>query len=366
MLIKYRPNRCFGFSLIELMVGLVLGLLTTGVVMTIFVSNHNVFRTDDGITRVQENAKFIQEFIVKNIRMSGFRGCLSKQQTSLVNTLNMATNLAFNFSQGIEGVDNIPNTLPANILAYITAAEPRPLVGTDMLFMRGPIGTSVNLSQNNSDSSVFTEIVPNKISTPCNSGGRISDLCFGDIVMISDCKKSRMFQINSMDIVSGAGSTQTLSIGHSIGGTISPGNLVGAWSPASNKQDSFNSGSEVIPYQTQALYVATNPITNQNALYRKINNQVAQVLVDSVRDLQISYGIDTNADRQVDSYVTAASVSNWGNVVSVRIALLLFSSEDGILNSHQTINFNNATVLMPDTRWYLPVTITATLRNRIS
>ena len=366
MSIKCRLNKHLGLSLIELMIGLVLGLLTAGIVMTIFVSNHAVFRTDDGISRVQDNARFIQGYIVKTIRMSGFRGCLSKQQVPLVNTLNMSSNLAFNFTQGIEGIDNISNTLPANISEYIGTTEPRPLVGTDVLIIRGPVGPIVGISQNNTNDSVFVDVVQNETSTACEIGTRVSNLCVSDIVMLSDCKKSRIFQISSMDIVSGAGSTQTLSLGHSIGGTIVPGNSVGAWSPSVNKQDNFGSGSEIIRYQTLALYVAVNPVSNQNSLYSKVNNRPSQVLVDFVRDFQVSYGVDTNADRQVDDYVSASSVSNWNNVLSVRIALLLFSGENGLLNSPQTVKFNNASVLMSDTRWYLPLTITASLRNRIS
>ena len=354
-----------GFSLVELMIGLVLGLMTTGLIIFIFISNHNVFRTDTSISRVQEDARFAQEYISKIIRMAGFHGCLSKQSIPINNTLKMSTSLPYKFNVGVEGYDNIGSTLPSDLAALISGSDPIPVQGTDIFIIRSPIGEALNVPQTNNESNVFVEIRDNARGTVCPSGQRISDVCAGSFIMLSDCKKAKVFQVSDVSVVSGSNSTQVLSIGHSTGALI-PGNAVGDWSPMLNKYDRFDSGSEISEYRTQTFYVGVDPQTNQRALFIKINNQPAEVFLDQVRDVQVNYGVDQNLDRQVDGYALASGISNWNTVVSVRVELLLYSNEDNVVSVPQTIIYNGTSISMPDLRWYLPVTIVSTLRNRTS
>lgn len=354
-----------GFSLVELMIGMVLGLITTSVVIFIFLSNHNISRTDTSISRVQEDARFIQSYLSKFIRMAGYRGCLSKQSIPVNTTLKMATTLAYKFTVGIEGYDNVNSPLPSDVTSLLAATDPVPVAGTDILILRGPVAESVSVPQANDNSYVYAGINANKMGSSCAIGNRISDLCVGSLIMLSDCKKAKVFQVTDMNVVSGANATQVLSIGHATG-TLSPGNAFGDWSPMINKLDSFGPGSEIYEYQTQTFYIGIDPKTAQRSLYVKINNLPAEVLVDYVRDMQVSYGIDQNMNRQVDSYAVAASVTNWNSVISVRVEFLLYSADDNVVNAPQVISFNGANIIMPDNKWYLPVAVTSTIRNRIS
>lgn len=80
--------------------------------------------------------------------------------------------------------------------------------------------------------------------------------------------------------------------------------------------------------------------------------------------MQIQYGEDTNEDRAADIYRTANQVTNWGNVVSVRIELLLQSVEDGIASQPQTYTFNGNTVTPADRRLRQAFSTVISLRNR--
>lgn len=60
-----------GFSLIELMVALVLGLVLIGGVINIFVTNQQAFRTNENLARLQENARISFELTAREIRQAG-------------------------------------------------------------------------------------------------------------------------------------------------------------------------------------------------------------------------------------------------------------------------------------------------------
>lgn len=60
-----------GFSLIELMIGLVLGLFITTVAITYLVASSKAFRIQDDDGRLQENARFALDILTKNVRMAG-------------------------------------------------------------------------------------------------------------------------------------------------------------------------------------------------------------------------------------------------------------------------------------------------------
>lgn len=48
-------------------------------------------------------------------------------------------------------------------------------------------------------------------------------------------------------------------------------------------------------------------------------------IAEGVENLQVLYGVDNDADNQVDQYVNAANVGSWGRVLSVQLAILVRS-----------------------------------------
>ena len=73
-----------GFSLVELMVALVLGLVIVGGVINIFLSNQQAFRTNDQLGRLQENARISFEQMAREIRQAGGNACGVAGNPSLV------------------------------------------------------------------------------------------------------------------------------------------------------------------------------------------------------------------------------------------------------------------------------------------
>jgi len=65
-------SRQRGFSLTELMVAVVVGLVLTIVVSQVFLGNKDAFRTQDDASRIAENARFIQLVLNRTIRNTGY------------------------------------------------------------------------------------------------------------------------------------------------------------------------------------------------------------------------------------------------------------------------------------------------------
>ena len=68
-------RRSAGFSLIELMIALVLGLMVLGAAFVMFQSNQNSFRANEGLNRIQESARVAFEVMSQDIRSAGGSAC---------------------------------------------------------------------------------------------------------------------------------------------------------------------------------------------------------------------------------------------------------------------------------------------------
>jgi type IV pilus assembly protein PilW len=126
--------------------------------------------------------------------------------------------------------------------------------------------------------------------------------------------------------------------------------------------DSGLNGSDTVTllWQSNTCDVATAIVTTiysiqagasgGPALFRSVGG-VDQELVEGIQDLQILYGEDTDDDFVADYYVSAASVSDMAQAISVRIRLVV-----------RTLESNLATDGGRITRDFVS---TITLRNRI-
>jgi type IV pilus assembly protein PilW len=69
-----------GFSLIELMVAMVLGLIVLGAAIAVFQSNQRSYRSNEGLNRVQEGARVAYEMMSRDIRSAGTSACTDEGQ----------------------------------------------------------------------------------------------------------------------------------------------------------------------------------------------------------------------------------------------------------------------------------------------
>lgn len=79
--------------------------------------------------------------------------------------------------------------------------------------------------------------------------------------------------------------------------------------------------------------------------------------------MQVEYGEDLNGDWTADIYRSADLVTNWQSVVSVRISLLMQTTENNIASQPQPYTFNGTTVTPTDRRLRQAFTTVVALRN---
>ncbi len=311
-------TRQSGMSLVELMVGLALGLLLMAGVMQVFLSSKQTYRFQDAQSQIQENGRFAMDTLESRLRMAGYAGCYGDFSSGVENMLNNPANFAWNISNPVQGFDNVAAT---DNLGGITGF----IAGSDVLVIRGMSnGVLVN---SNPDNLEFTVTAANNRFAP------------GEILLVTDCDQASLFQATAVTTASGV-----TTIKHTAGGGMTPGNSAG------NVDNSYGNEAEIGHLQTWMYYLKKSDDNDRPALL--VSSLVSdgttvsldsQELVQNVENLQFVFGVDTDSDRDTDVYQEAAAVTNWGNVVSVRIALLFDSEADNLLSDKQSYSFNATT-----------------------
>ena len=348
-----------GISLVELMISITIGLILMTGVVQLFLSSRATFSTQQALSRVQETGRLAMEFLADEIRMAGYMGCMSRNM-NFTSTLKDQSSFEFSFGDGIEGLDDFDGTVPTGYPAGFTA-----LAGTDVLVVRGASGSGVGVTRNNESGQLF--VVNTGEPASCDTGEKsFSGLCENDILVVSDCSKARVFQATSMQDVSAGG--VEVNIAHA--GTGTPGNDPTSWGGASDKDPNANFGpdSEIIKVNASAYYIDTGT-SGRPSLWRKMNDSTPQELLEGVQDMQLLYGRDTSGDSIPDAYeeadvITAANA--WEDVSSVRVQLLVQSTDDNVLEDAQPYTFNGTTNSTPGDRRLRQVFInTVGIRSRL-
>ncbi|MEQ1557371.1 MAG: PilW family protein [Methyloglobulus sp.] len=332
-----------GYTLIELMLAMLLGIfLITGLVQ-IFISSKQSYRMQESLSRLQESGRFALDFIERDLRMAGFRGCASKSKTMPVNALVNKTAYIYNFSTVIQGYNNVG----ANWADPDGTGITKPLVGgNDVLTIRRAGDDGVQIT------GVANATAPLKLA---RNTVPVLNVC--DVVVAADCETATIFQITSND---------PNSITHTQGGcstTPTGGNAVA-------KLDKKYAEGSLYKFFTTTYFIKLNA-NQQPSLYRRVNANADEELIEGVEQMQVQYGLDTDADtgRNANTYVNANTIltaADWAKVVSVRVSLLVRTIEDNIASETLNYRYNgNNNNVGTDRRIRRVFTTTIALRNKL-
>lgn len=333
-----------GLTLIEVMIAITISLILLAGVMHIFTGSRQTYRVQDNMARLQENGRFAISFLSKDLRMAGYTGCTSKSTTVTV----IATNASASFlNGGLAGYEYA--ALPITLTATDTLTAAMVLPGTDIIHIKGASATGVKMTGN------LTTVNANIQLLTATAGGLFTA---GDILFISDCTNADIFA--ATNVSNGAGTT-----------TIAHANSANT---TNNLSRTYGTDADVMRMENSVYYIAADA-TNNNipTLYRKRMVGAAMVtepLVEGVEDMEILYGEDTDApatpDGSANRYVAADTPGlNMANVVSVRLNLLLRSSENNLATGiKQTYSFNGNSVTATDYRLRRVFSTTIKIRNK--
>lgn len=293
--------RTKGFSLTELMVAMTIGLIVMAAAATILVNSQKNYVTQDSLARLQENARFAMGFLIKDIRRTGYFGCASKEASDpnkIINHLAGPIPPDANYMIPIEGWQSgtaqtwLPSGDPLGVATYGISDAIR----LRSLDPDNPVTLLTDMPRPSAD-----------LKLTVNSG-----YADGDILMITDCKTTEVIQVTN--ITTGNPWDNVVHNTGNVSG-ISPGN-------ASMLNKAYTAGTSVLKVVSTIYYIGTGS-SGQPALFRKKGSAAAQELVEGIENLQVLYGVDdTFGDRVPHKYVTANNVTNWANVVSLRVGIL--------------------------------------------
>lgn len=373
------PRGARGFSLIELLIALVIGLVMMGAFGALYFSGKTATRRLEHLSTMQQSVRTAFEYFANDVHEVATTGCQHGRAAGAA--VYTSTDLANNWAIAIEGYDaasnpvypittststtdwqNSPNgtvaTFPPSIIGAAGLA-----VGSDILFLRTTGTRPLRLRADATGSSVTIENAG--LGGVCaDYTQRVGGFCPGHWALIASCTNAERFRVQ----------------------TVTNNSTSVALTAAAALSTTYTTATtEVFPLQTVMYYVRPGSRAGTMSLYRRIydgddgtppnNVGEEQELIEDVENLQVTYGYDTtlpNADRTVDDYRTANNVADWARVVSVRMSVLLRAREP-IQATEASVaatgSVNGVTVTYPTTgdRYDRRVfTTTVALRNRIA
>lgn len=299
---KIKPaNRQRGISLVEIMIALALSLTLAFALVQLFITNKITYRTEEGISRIQENARYALDRMATDINSSGFLGCMP----SSGNVDNVLSNSSggYNFAAGIEA-NNAGNTITI-----------RRSVGAGRIAMTKPMDSlgisDVELDKTDPDYSLLEQY---------------------QILAISDCTRAAVFMITNDP------STSNGTIQHKAGvtsplGKPNPGqsnsrDYLG--SPAFGAEQSAVAEAFITTFRTYTVANSTaannagkacGTTTPQYCSLWRTDPSGTNELVEGVDSITTLFGIDANNDLVAERFVAASAVTDWNTVIAMRITL---------------------------------------------
>ncbi len=315
-----RPGASRGFSIVELMIALVLGLLVVGSALAIFLSNRQTYSATEGVGRAQENVRLAFELMSRDLRESGSTPCGNSVRT-VSNVLNNPGTHWYDWQNAATGYDGATalGTIP-----FGTAKGNR-IAGTAAVEVHSGTADGQKIASHNDAAGTFTMVSANH--------GFVA----GDIVVACDYKRGAVFQVTGvagkvLTYAAGAGAPGNSSI--DLGGCLETECTPGKYQ--------FQNTAIITRLGASRWYIGANGRTCAGVPCRSLYQQtvqsgagsVAEEIAENVQDLQLSYLLNTNAqfyqNRLVTpaaSYAAAIAAGAWDRVLAIRVAMRFTAPE---------------------------------------
>lgn len=176
-----------GFTLIELMISVALGLILIAGLVTAFLGSNRSSKLNATLTELQESGRFALDTIIRDVRMAGFQGCASISELPAKVRANSApTENYYDDSLRAYAVDTATSWDPMPHATFnIPTDIGTPVPGTHALSVQFGSSTTYQISPMGSTSSAVTVI------------GDDVDIATGDLALISDCNSADIFQVTA-------------------------------------------------------------------------------------------------------------------------------------------------------------------------
>lgn len=337
-----------GFSLIELMIAMVLGLIVSGAAVALFFSNSRTYASTESLGRIQENARTAYELMARDVRESAGNIC-GAAMTNVANVVNdQATNWYADFNGGVRGYEGGTEMLG---LAFGSERAQR-VAGTDAIDLSSVFSDGVTIEEHQPTSAQFKT---NTVNHGLNDG---------DIAMACDANHAAIFQVTNaqpgtnVTVVHNSGTgtpgncTKGLGLpvvcpGSPNGTSYEFGCAFGGTDLTRNCTDPANRWTAILAKLRASRWYIGNDGNGRRSLFQMVRvgtTDRAIEVADGVNDMQLTYLVRGGTD-----YIGAGAVTDWTQVVAVRITLDLVGEALGANTQPLVRDFDH----------------TVTIRNRV-
>jgi type IV pilus assembly protein PilW len=378
-----------GLSLIELMVALTIGLLLSIGIIQIFNASKVSYQLQEGLSRIQENGRFVSQYLQNKLRMAGYMGC--GNDVARAENGGFINHLAYfgadppepelRFQRPIEGF-SFSGSLPADGTPTLgeagdwtpelpDALDGKVVKGSDVLVLRifSEEATPVRTWQRD----------PNRFT--------VRDADFvqqGGLYAVENCGSANLF------VATTASGTNVEAPGDGVNVYRDPSAGGAAWGvdattvnylmPAGNVLNAAVHEAEYL-----AIYVglrddgggATSPALYVQHFASGSTTLTTDELADGIENLQVRFGRDTDNNGTVDEFTTASTIvdgaggsndldARWRQVLSVRVGLLIRGDPRAGVTTSRPYRVTDRQITPPTDRRMRDVyETTIALRNRI-
>jgi type IV pilus assembly protein PilW len=325
-----------GFSLVELMIALTLGLLVTEAIVSMFNASRQTSGTTNAVAAVGDNGRFAMSLVEQAVRSGGYMACnainnlhtvpgagnpTTRQSSVLPGQPATIWPILNNYTQalgGFEAAGSAPGSAlvvapppvaadastadwinPGGLDTLLTKApSPGVVKGSDVLVVRQVLGQTPLL---------FTSAAYNPgaglLSVSMSPSSALATLAAGQNAVLSNCVYSVAFQITA---VSGT----TVSINANLGEEFDPPSLMAL-------------------VDTAVFFIGPGRDGDSSLWVYHDSTGAFLELVPDVENMQVLYGVASTTPSTVTQYVTSnnlpAAATDFNGVVSVKVALLVAS-----------------------------------------
>ncbi len=324
--IALRKAKSCGFSLIEIMVALAIGLFLSLAVTDLFISQKSALLAQTMNARLQDDGRIALEVLSRDLRAAGYFGC-----AGLARTENLQAPPAAALEPIVRGYE------------YEAQASASGLTGatirSDVVDLVGAYGYRAQLK---TPMAAPTAVVVAPVGTEA--------VAAGDAMVVSDCLQGTLFVVTGI----GAQGGEASSISHS-----------GVANTRDGFAQAYGVGSEVARIDRIAYFVGSVGDGADNSglwRYSVAHPNERLLLSKRVADLDLKYATDADDDGLPDAFGGGDAIADWKAVRYVRFELLMKSDKPN-LPVPMNYRFRGVETTAKDSHTYVVVETTVRLRN---
>ena len=318
-----------GFTMVELMVALLLGLLVVAAASSLFLSNKRVYGATEAINRIQENQRGAFEILARDIREAAGNPCMrfTGAYTDQFGVQLKTPDATFwsHFPDGIFGVDGT-GTNPDQITLY------------------------------SANTSVYSVDKLERANDPITVSSATADLSNGQVLMVCNNNYAVVFSASGVTSTgktishtaaancsvnltrpSAGANTCTLVNANPLYCFWLQGNRAKAAADTTACPGGIGDSPAYVAAPTSALWTVENNDRGGTSLFRTVGGTRSEI-AEGVTALNLTYKVGNATD-----YVDAAFVAAWSDVTAVHVQMT-FQAVRGALGKGDITGTNNATL----------------------